>query len=342
MNEIVLSTIRPDRFFQQLHHAVKGTLSEQFGEQRLSFDNEFGTGVLQTVRFDRGISLLSCDLQLASETAVLFDTPDTLPIEFIFISEGDLKYRETMEGEITCLEQFQNIILAPRQNTLRTFILPEGKRLRINYIQLIKEEYLQKKHMRPLSELLSVMYSERNHGHGYINIGNFSLNIAEEVKQLNTIKGEGVIRTLLLEGRVHLVLALQIEEQHHFQQKDFLHGSLSKADISRIHKLTAYILDNISNTISMNVLKSESGLSPKKLQLGFRMLFSKTVNEYVRDLKLEIAREYLKNTDLSVSEVVYAIGISSRSYFSKIFFEAYAILPTEYRKKLNAGPAFTH
>ena len=109
---------------------------------------------------------------------------------------------------------------------------------------------------------------------------------------------------------------------------------ISKEDILKIHKLTTYIIENISENISITTLSEESGLSPKKLQLGFKILYSKTVNEYVRSLKLEISKNYLKNSDLSVSEIVYAIGIKSRSYFSKIFFEAYDILPTEYRKHI--------
>ncbi|UWX54441.1 helix-turn-helix transcriptional regulator [Maribacter litopenaei] len=85
------------------------------------------------------------------------------------------------------------------------------------------------------------------------------------------------------------------------------------------------------------MLSRKSGLSPKKLQLGFKLLYSKTVNEYVRQLKLEVSRDYLKNTDLTISEIVYLIGIKSRSYFSKIFSEAYGILPTEYRRHLKCG-----
>ena len=113
-----------------------------------------------------------------------------------------------------------------------------------------------------------------------------------------------------------------------------LSEAISKDDIAKIHKLTTYILDHISEDISITILCTESGLSPKKLQLGFKILFSKTVNEYIRQLKLEISRDYLKSTDLSVSEIVYSIGIKSRSYFSKIFYEAYDILPTDYRKHL--------
>jgi AraC-like DNA-binding protein len=42
----------------------------------------------------------------------------------------------------------------------------------------------------------------------------------------------------------------------------------------------------------------------------------------------------LKNTDLNISQIVYSIGFSSRSYFSKIFKEKYDISPNKLKKEL--------
>ena len=166
-------------------------------------------------------------------------------------------------------------------------------------------------------------------------VGNYSLRIADEIKLLNNVDTtNGMLRSLSLEGRLYLILAMQLLEHKNFEENMNIPEVISKEDILKIHELTTYILEHISDNIPISTLSSASGLSPKKLQLGFKILYSKTVNEYVRQLKLEISKDYLKNSDMSVSEIVYAIGIKSRSYFSKIFFEAYGILPTEYRKHL--------
>ncbi|MDX1318460.1 MAG: AraC family transcriptional regulator, partial [Xanthomarina gelatinilytica] len=39
----------------------------------------------------------------------------------------------------------------------------------------------------------------------------------------------------------------------------------------------------------------------------------------------------IKNTDMNISEVVYTIGLTSRSYFSKIFKEKYNCSPKDYK-----------
>ncbi|WP_419213108.1 helix-turn-helix domain-containing protein [Maribacter sp. X9] len=336
MREIVLNSSKPEVIFSQLQQCLKGEFFENWGETTLRFNNDIGKGVLRTISFDWGVSLIDCDITLSKETKITFDSPEVSPIEFIFISQGNFKYSDDNSGLYTSLEQFQNIIISPKVNAQKTYLLPERVNLKINFIGVNRKEYLKKKNnnVYHLNELLISLFNDETGNLHYRHGGSFSLKIADEVKQLSNVRDSGMLRTLALEGRLYLILALQLLEHQNFQENMNLPESLSKEDILKIHKLTEYILKHISESISIKDLCAESSLSPKKLQLGFRLLYSKTVNEYVRQLKLEISRDYLKNTDLSVSEIVYAVGIKSRSYFSKIFFEAYTILPTDYRKEL--------
>ncbi len=166
--------------------------------------------------------------------------------------------------------------------------------------------------------------------------GNFNLKIADQIRSLNENSDSGIVRSLTMEGQLNLILAMQILEHHNYERGEILPESISKDDIRKINQLTNYIIDNISESLHVNTLALHVGMNVKKLQTGFRVLFSKSVNEYVRELKLEIARDLIRNSDYSISEIVYQIGLKSRSYFSKIFSEKYGILPTEYRK-MNKG-----
>lgn len=340
MREIVLKSLGPKDIFSQLQDCLNGDLVEKWGEKTIRFKNELGKGAIRTISFDWGVSLVDCDLTLSEELKVIFDTTEVFPMEFIFISEGSFKYSEKNSESYTELEQFQNIIISPKRHSRKTFLFPKGKTLKINFIRIIRKEYLKKKNSNVsyLNELLVSLFNDKSGDMNYQHGGSFSLKIADEIKLLTEVHDSGMLRTLSLEGRLYIILALQLLEHHNFEEKMDLPESLSKRDIRKIHKLADYILENISERISISILSSESGMSPKKLQLGFKVLYSKTINEYIRQLKLEISRDYLKNTDLSVSEIVYAIGIKSRSYFSKIFFEAYNILPTDYRKQLKKNP----
>ncbi|WP_282112302.1 helix-turn-helix domain-containing protein [Maribacter stanieri] len=337
MRELVLNSCSSDDVFAHIQNCIKGKLTQHWGESVLTFDNNIGKGTIRTISFNWGVSLIDCDLTLSKETKLVFDTKELSPIEFIFITKGFLKYSENNTDSYTTIAQFQNTVISNKKGAHKTFLFPEHERLKINFIRIDRQEYLQKKNNNicQLDRLLVSIFNDNKGDVAYTHGGSYSLKIADEIKMLNNVDStSGMLRSLSLEGRLYLILSLQLLEHKNFEENMNLPEALSKEDILKIHKLTTFILENISEPTTLAQLSSVSGLSPKKLQIGFKILYSKTVNEYVRQLKLEISKDYLKNSDLSVSEIVYAIGIKSRSYFSKIFFEAYDILPTDYRKHL--------
>ena len=339
MKEILINSVRDEDMLLGFKEHLRGTLTEQWGERTVTFDNELGKGTIRNIEFDWGISLLDFDLTFFDDIKLTIKSKGVAPLEFIFISKGGFTYKEGHLGEKLELEQFQNIIISPERFQEKNFIFPSNKELKVNMIRILKKEYLKKKNnnITHLNELLLSVFKDEKNNLPYSHEGNYSLKIANEVKELDNIYESGLIRTLSIEGRIYLILSLQLLEHHNFDTKESVKESLSKEDIKKINTLSEYIIDNISGTISIEVLSRKSGLSPKKLQLGFKLLYSKTVNEYIRQLKLEVSRDYLKNSDLTVSEIVYLVGIKSRSYFSKIFSEAYGILPTDYRKHLKSG-----
>ncbi|SIQ01355.1 helix-turn-helix domain-containing protein [Maribacter ulvicola] len=337
MKELSINSSKSNDMFSQIQACIQGELIEDWGESVLTFNNTIGKGSLRTIDFNWGISLIDCNMKLTEETKLIFESQDLAPIEFIFISKGYFEYSENNTDDFTKLEQFQNTIISHKRNAKKTFQFPKNEHLKINFIRINRKEYLQKKNnnVSQLNQLLVSLFNDSKGEVAFKHGGSFSLRIADEIKLLNNVDANsGMLRSLSLEGRLYLILSLQLLEHKNFEENMNIPEAISKEDILKIHKLTTYILEHISDNISISTLSGESGLSPKKLQLGFKILYSKTVNEYVRQLKLEISKDYLKNSDLSVSEIVYAIGIKSRSYFSKIFFEAYDILPTDYRKHL--------
>jgi AraC-like DNA-binding protein len=53
-----------------------------------------------------------------------------------------------------------------------------------------------------------------------------------------------------------------------------------------------------------------------------------------RDLKLEWARELLRETDMTVDEVSRRVGFNSPFYFSTVFRQGIGISPTSWRRSV--------
>ncbi|MDD5185223.1 MAG: helix-turn-helix domain-containing protein, partial [Paludibacter sp.] len=74
----------------------------------------------------------------------------------------------------------------------------------------------------------------------------------------------------------------------------------------------------MSRTVFFNKIKSLTGFSPI---------------EFVREVRFERAAEYMRDTQLSVSEISYKVGIEDPRYFSRCFKQKFGSTPSEYRQQ---------
>lgn len=99
-----------------------------------------------------------------------------------------------------------------------------------------------------------------------------------------------------------------------------------------IRRVEEYIVENISNDISLNNVAEAMNISPNYLSRIFREETGESFSGFVQDKKLERAAELLLTTKLSVSEIAKQSGYANEAYFSKLFKSRYSTTPGQYRK----------
>ncbi len=62
-------------------------------------------------------------------------------------------------------------------------------------------------------------------------------------------------------------------------------------------------------------------------------LTEKTPIEFIRILRLKRAAQYLRESQLNISEIAYKLGFNNPKYFSRYFQEEYGMPPSEYQKR---------
>ncbi len=92
-----------------------------------------------------------------------------------------------------------------------------------------------------------------------------------------------------------------------------------------------YIKENISTAI-LTELSSILGYSTVYTGSVVKKLTGKSFVDYVQQKRLELAVYLLKNTELSVAEIIKQCGYSNESYFRKIFKERYKKTLLQYRR----------
>ena len=110
--------------------------------------------------------------------------------------------------------------------------------------------------------------------------------------------------------------------------------NLVERDADFVRRLDSEIQKHMSDP-SFSVLNLEEALymSRSSLTRKIRSLLGTSPVEYLRSRRLAAAAEMLATGKHRVSEICYAVGFRSPSYFSKCFKETYGCLPAEYASK---------
>ena len=97
-------------------------------------------------------------------------------------------------------------------------------------------------------------------------------------------------------------------------------------------KVFDYIENNYSRQITLDEVAKLFYVSKSYFCRVFKHNFGKTFNNYVCIYRIEKACVFLKNTNLSVSEISLKVGFNSFSFFDKMFKRYIGVSPMDYRK----------
>jgi AraC-like DNA-binding protein len=99
-----------------------------------------------------------------------------------------------------------------------------------------------------------------------------------------------------------------------------------------IRKLTEIIQQNIQNEdFGVKDLAREAGMSLYSLSRKLHSTTRKTVNQFIREVRLQEALALLNREDFTASEVAYKVGFGSPGYFNKCFHEFFGYPPGKVR-----------
>ena len=107
-------------------------------------------------------------------------------------------------------------------------------------------------------------------------------------------------------------------------------NSPTSSDNNFLIKLTGIIEANLTNPqFGVSMLAKEMGMSRSNLHRKVNEITKITVSQFINNVRLKKAKELLRHTSNSVSEIAYEVGFSNVSYFIKRFHEFYGYSPGE-------------
>jgi AraC-like DNA-binding protein len=102
------------------------------------------------------------------------------------------------------------------------------------------------------------------------------------------------------------------------------------AFMQRINTLIKANLDD--ENFDTDVLCKAMSLSRTQLFRRLKTLIRQAPAKYIKNIRLQKAKELLETTELTVSEVVFKTGFQTLSHFTNIFQKQYGVLPSVFRR----------
>lgn len=109
--------------------------------------------------------------------------------------------------------------------------------------------------------------------------------------------------------------------------------SLCHQDVEQLHQAREILIQQAIDPPSLIDLARQVGLNDRKLKEGFRQVFGTTAFGYLRDYRLQRARELLHNPNLTIASVAAMVGYKSQSAFCHAFRSQFAMSPKAYQLK---------
>lgn len=146
--------------------------------------------------------------------------------------------------------------------------------------------------------------------------------------------GDGAIqdfqRRCVQRGRMELLF--QELERLHTQTLQELRSRKESEDARPIRLAKQFVQENYEKNITLEDVCSAVGFSSAYFSALFKKETGEGFSKYLTQVRIDRAKELLRETDLPVAEVCEAVGYSDRKHFTQTFHKMTGVNPAEFRR----------
>ncbi len=130
-----------------------------------------------------------------------------------------------------------------------------------------------------------------------------------------------------------------------FARKPFFQAEdipVNKEDERFMEKVLAIIKENMEDeNFNVESLGDKMCMSRSNLLRHVKAVFNLSPSELIRVVRLKTAAELIKTGGYTLGEISRKIGISSQSYFTKMFFKQFNVMPNEFARQVNEDTKYS-
>ncbi|QAA80908.1 AraC family transcriptional regulator [Aequorivita sp. H23M31] len=337
MQTILSHSIPLKLVLQDLAKEFGVTVNKECNEYSISIPANYGTGKITGIDFEDGLGLIFYDCTFLEDLQIRFIVDKIHPLKFIFCEQGKISHQFENQTSWHSLDVLDNIIVASDHKNGHILRFKSGVRTVVNSLEINREEFLSHREcsLEGIGKNMGDILKDTNASYPFYHTSLYSVKIADLFIEIDEFDEDAFLRSLFLESMSLKILINQILQYQDDLELPENKTVLRTSEMKLIKEAANKIDENILDFSSVHTLSQEVGMNINKLQNGFKAIFNTTVNNYVQNQRLDLANQLLRNSELSISEIVYRVGLSSKSYFSKIYKNKYGCSPSDIRKRQN-------
>ena len=318
---------------EKLFQTYMDLISKRESEEIYRLNDPIGEGIMKHLHIARGIELVYSELENYSPNYQA-EKKEVEGLEIMYIVDGhgefELQNRQFASGE-------------------------KGDVMIFNCKSAVKKAMLGKSGMNCISIILftddAISYLNEFLGSNDFSRSDFFNDIRKSDSAISFPCGELLekifLETIRLPGAfskytvklavVHIIVLL-IKK---FRDKDGCDVKIKSdtADVyfsgttgRKVQNVRRIINSNLEKEISIEELAAKVNLNRTTLQKVFKEMYGLTVNEYRTKARLQLGKNLLVSTDLSITEIAGRCGYTNASKFSEVFKKNEGVLPKDWRK----------
>ena len=109
------------------------------------------------------------------------------------------------------------------------------------------------------------------------------------------------------------------------------HLPLPDPNDALVNEVVYFLKDNFHRTLLLRHIAAQFHLSERHINRLFKQAMGKPVMSYVKELRIERAKQLLLLPELKIGEIAFAVGIEDVRYFSTLFRQQTGLTPTQFR-----------
>lgn len=110
-----------------------------------------------------------------------------------------------------------------------------------------------------------------------------------------------------------------------------LENMLGPSFSAGVQRVIEFIDRNLEKELSIEMITKSTHISKSVLYKNFHELFHCTVNDYIKQKRVERSVELMRKSELSIEQISQAVGFTSASYYSRIFKAQMGMSPIKYK-----------